>query len=149
MKIIHESKKYTISGHNDFLKFDFKGRYLEDLKSTKFESFYFFLKKEIDRAYTLQLSIYAYLIYVEKGFPIDSGVITKIDKMNTRNRLSREFKLLDVSTIRTFLEKHPVILFVLEEINKKEFLNECKNQMTEKETWRCGYCQYQKSCEVI
>ena len=149
MKIIHKSKKYTISGHNDFLKFDFAGRYLEDLKSTKFEAFYYFLKKDIDKSHVLQLSIYAYLIYIEKGFSIKSGVITKIDKNNPRNRISRETKLLDVSTVESYLVNHPVILTVLEEFTRDQFLIKCKIQMDENETWRCDYCQYKKSCEVI
>lgn len=149
MKIIHNSKKYTVSGHNDFLKFDFAGRYLEDLKSTKFEAFYYFLNKEIDRSHLLQLSIYAYLIYIEKGFPIESGVITKIDKNNPRNRISRETKLLDVSTIEAYLVNHPAILIVIGDITHDQFLIKCKIQMDKNETWRCGYCQYQNSCEVF
>ena len=39
MKIIHISNKYTISGHFDYLKFDLKGRFIEDLKSSKLGSF--------------------------------------------------------------------------------------------------------------
>lgn len=148
LKIIHVSKKYTISGHYDFLKFDFNGQYLEDLKSAKFESFYYFFNKEIDLRYKLQLSIYAYLYYIEKGFKITHGVITKIDKNNPRNKLSRETTLFTPSEIREFLVNHPTILYMTEAINEKQLLNESQKQMTEKEQWRCIHCQYKDNCPI-
>ncbi len=148
MKIIHVDKTFTISGHYDFLKFDYNGRYLEDLKTAKQNSFYFFLKEPISDDYKLQLSIYSYINFIEEGYYINDAVITKIDKSNPRNRLSKSFKLYTKQETRKLILDNPYIRFILGSIDENDLKSETIKQIRENK-WKCSYCEYKKECEVF
>jgi len=158
IKALHESEKFAISGFHDYIKMDFRGLYLEDLKSGKFGSFYFFLKEGMKRDYIIQLSTYAYLYYIKNGVYIKKGVITKIDKENTRNRLSLETDLMPREEIAEFLLNFPVIHAILGELRKVDFWDVCFEQIglldpkykngNKKSPWVCMNCQYSKTCEL-
>lgn len=141
MKIYHTIKKYSISGRMDYEKYDFRGRYIEDLKSAQFKSFYYFLTEPISEDYILQTSGYSYMRYVFKGYYIPEGVLRKIDKENRRNTISRGFILLPKDKMRDFLERHPVINYFLGVINKDTLIDLCVAQMYDK-GWKCTNCQY-------
>lgn len=96
-----------------------------------------------------QLSLYAYLYYIENGFFIDKGIITKVDKENPRNRISREVNLLPLNEIKELILNHPTIRFYFNEISEREFLQACKKRIIDyKETWLCSNCQYKEECKV-
>jgi len=125
IKALHESGLFAISGFHDYLKMDFRGPYLEDLKSTKRGGFYFFLQDGINEQQRNQLSFYAYLYYIKTGVFLNKGVITKINKENTRERISLETNLFTPESMRNFVEEHPLILYTIGEISTKEFYAAC------------------------
>ena len=137
--IIHESEEYIVSGYMDFLMFDLKGLYIEDLKSCNKGAFYYFMKEIGSPSEKLQVSIYAFLYFIIHGVRIKKGVITKIDRENPRNRISLEIDLIPINEIQSLIEDHPTINFLLEKTNKKEFLRRTKAYI-KKNRWMCKYC---------
>ena len=137
--VIHESEEYIVSGYMDFLMFDMKGLYIEDLKSCNKGAFYYFMKEIGSPSEKLQVSIYAFLYFIIHGVRIKKGVITKVDRENPRNRISLEIDLIPINEIQSLIEDHPTINFLLEKINKKEFLRRTKAYI-KKNRWICKYC---------
>lgn len=148
MRIVHTSERWGVAGLLDYDKLSFRGAYLEDLKSTKWGGFFFFLREGMKHEDKRQMSIYAYMKYVHTGTKRTRGVITKIDKEEPLNRMSLVADLIPINEIRTFLTKHPVKRVILGEITEKEFIDSCIGKMASEvnqktgEHWRCGNCQY-------
>jgi len=159
IKAIHESEKFCISGLHDYIKLDRNGLYIEDLKSTIPGGLYWFFKKGVDDGYKLQLSVYAYLYYLKHGVWIDTGVITKINKENTRDRISLSAKLFPLEYIRDVIVNHPVMKTISGEMTEKELLSVAYAKLKEidpewakgnrKEAWVCKNCQYKGRCELL
>lgn len=87
LKIMHDSKKFTISGHYDKKKVDLYGRYYEDLKSCKLNGLVYFLMDylktgHLSKEYRYQIGIYSYMDYITLGYHTSRGVITKIVKID-------------------------------------------------------------------
>lgn len=148
-KIKHKELGYSLVGRRDFLRFDMQGKYIEDLKTSQFKSFFYRLKEypKINENYKLQLSIYAYLEYINTGVRITKGVITAIDKENPRNRISLESVLYIANDIEKFIDSHPVILKMLDKINEEKLYEVCVAFMQGK-SWMCGNCQYSEKCKI-
>lgn len=147
-RIIHESDEWGVAGLLDYDKLSFKGAYIEDLKSTKFGGFYFFLKESVKPEDRRQMSIYAYMKYVHTGTKRTRGVITKIDKEEPLNRMSLVADLMSIDEVRKFLLNHPVVLVILGKITEEKLIEICTAKMRPEvnqktlEHWRCGNCQY-------
>ena len=147
-RIVHESETWGVSGLLDYDKICFRYPYIEDLKSTKFGGFYFFLKEGIKTDNKIQMSIYAYLKYVCTGVQRKKGVITKIDKEEPLNRISLVTDLFLISEIRNFLVNNPVVLCILGKINEEQLIEACIQKMRPEvnkktgEHWQCLNCQY-------
>lgn len=177
LKILHESKKFSVSGLRDEYEFDFYGgRYISDYKTAKHENHYpdrswgnkinwsdgfiHFLIDGASEDNIVQLSGYSYLEYVHTGFHNNKGVIKKIDKNNPRNRIQLECVLLTKEEIRNKILRHPVIHFVLGKITEEQLQEICIAQMQKyvradrggnKKCWKCGNCVYgtpPNTCEV-
>ena len=169
MKIMHESQEFTISGHFDYLMFDFNGRYVKDLKTTKTTGLYYIMKDYIwdDKFpldHKLQLGIYAYLWYVIKGYYVDHGVVEKIakDRETHRVRFSLATELFSSKYMRDYLEDHPVVLAhrFPEKYDKDYVIGEAIEQMGNEDyinsktgkCWKCGNCSFNRidgqECEV-
>lgn len=159
MKLLHKSKRFTISGHFDYKKFDMFGMYYEDLKTSKVEGFYFFVKcveTGLSKDYIRQLSIYAYEDAHYTGYYVDRGVVTRVLKRlkgtkDTRIiRMSIEDKLMSFDETREFILRHPVILTVMGVIDEERLIELCKVQMVGT-GWKCTNCQYKttKECSVF
>lgn len=145
IKIIHRDKLFSLSGRYDFLKYDITGRYIEDLKSTKPGGFYFFLKQGLSSDYIIQLSLYAFLLYIKKGYRITNGVITKVDKENIRNKISLEGPLMTIEEIEEFIITHPVILKMMDP--GFDIIEVTYEQMKDS-WWKCTNCQYKEGCPI-
>lgn len=157
MKILHHSERFSLSGHIDYLKMDTMGFYIEDLKSCKLPSFYYFIKcidEGLSEDYLYQMGVYAYELYVYIGVYIKRGVITRIykgdDNDYRRIRMSIEDRLPSLEEMRSFILQHPVILCVLGYITEERLIELCIIQMRGQE-WKCGNCQYKstKECPVF
>lgn len=156
LKLVHKSKKFTLTGHLDYNKFDFgiPARYIEDLKSCKKESFFFFLQcieKGLGNDYITQLSEYSYMKYIKCGIYHIRGVVTRIKKRTDDDkriiRMSIEDKLYDKIYMRKFFTSHPVILFKLGYIKYEQLKQLCITQMKD-QSWKCTNCQYSKTCTI-
>ncbi len=149
LRIVHESELWGMSGLLDYDKFGFSsGQYLEDLKSTKFGGFYFFLREGVKKEDKMQMSIYAYMKYVITGTKRNRGVITKIDKEEPLNRISLVTDLFTVDEVREFIVNHPVVKVILGVMTldnlAKLTANQIRPQMNKKnqEYWKCLNCGY-------
>lgn len=167
MKIMHNSRDFTVSGHFDYLLFDFNGRYIKDLKTTKTWGLFYFIKDFIiDKKFPLdnkiQLSTYAYIWYVIKQYYIDHGVIEKIakDREDRRVRVSLSTKLFTSDYMRNYILEHPVILAhrFPEKYDENYVIGRAIDQMSHEDNlnkgkcWKCGNCQFREiegeECEV-
>jgi len=147
IKIIHKDGAFSISGMYDFLKYDHNGKFLEDFKSTKSGGFYFFLKQGVNEDYIIQLSLYAYLLYIKKGYNIRQGIITKVDKENIRNKISLEGTLMSIRDTEEFIINHPVIRMKTNHLAHDDFLELTYEQM-KGNWWKCTNCQYIDGCPI-
>lgn len=151
MKLKHKSGTFTITGHIDYLKFDLRaGIYIEDLKSCKLNSFYYFVKcieHGLSDDYKYQLGGYAYMLAHYIGYYIDRGVITRIlkrekDSLDKRIiRMSVEDRIPNENDVKIFILKHPVILCEMGLIDENKLINLCIQQMAG-ENWKCTSCGY-------
>ncbi len=143
MKIMHESKKYLISGILDYYRFDLNGRYLEDLKSTYRGGFYYFLREGVKGGYKYQLSVYAYMKYVCTSIYPLRGVIRKFNKENYLEQIRLSTELFQKEHMRTYLTTHPYILYTVGAINYDALCAAAlKENIATKSQWRCKNCQY-------
>ena len=124
MSIIENSGKYIFSGYADFVMIDHNGLYLEDLKSCNKKAFYFFQKEKGSASEKIQISAYRYLYYIVFGVIIERGVITKIDRDNTLNRMSLEIEMLSIKDMENYITNHPTIRRLLNEITDATFNKE-------------------------
>ena len=148
MTMIRTTKDMIFSGYMDFLMIDEKGLYIEDLKSCNRNAFYHFNTNPEQFSEKIQVSSYRYLYYIIFGVRIDRAVITKIDRANTRNRISLEVPMYSIAYMEKFLEHHPAIRMALKyEITEEKF-NEHSEHIIRKNRWVCNYCDDSKSCPI-
>lgn len=146
MKIIHNELGYVVSARYDHLKFDFEGRYLEDYKTCQGESIPNFFIEPIPKKHVVQLSIYAFVFYINTGILITRGVITKIDKDKPRNRGSREFELMSMEDIEKYIVNHPTILHMT---GQKDFEYLKSESETNIKSYDCTFCSYVSEHQAI
>jgi len=147
MKIIHIELGYIISAKPDHIKFDFDGRYIEDYKTCEHKSLKKFIsEKGMSMIYVWQLSIYAYVYYINTGVIITRGVITKIDKKHPRNRVSKEFPLMSIEETEKYITTHPAVLYMTGQEDIKYLLEKTQEILT---TIDCQYCDYRAEHEAI
>lgn len=143
MKIVHEKRLFTMSAHADYVKFDFNGLYIEDMKSCKENAFFYFVKcitNGLSKDYIKQLSGYSFMYYIHKGgVRVEKGVIRRIQKDNTRNQMAIEDNLMSIEKMLKFVKTHPVLLCMLGIIKEDKLIEKCKVQM-EGEKWKCSNC---------
>ncbi len=155
IRIVHTSEEWGVAGLLDYDKLNFNGGYIEDLKSTKFGGFYFFLKEGINDDNKIQMSIYAFMKYVVSGVARNRGVITKIDKEEPLNRMSLVGDLHSADYMNNWLIVHPVVNTFLGKLSEEQLIQYCirklRPQVNKKsgEYWKCGNCAYADgSCPV-
>lgn len=148
MTVIKDDLSYIFSGYLDFLMYDLKGKYIEDLKSCNRKAFYHFNKNGPSQKEKLQVSLYGYLYFLLNRVRIKRGMITKIDRSNPRNRISLEFDLIPIEEMEEFVINHPVIMFLDGKINRDTFLKLVREYIS-KNQWLCGYCDKSKTCKII
>jgi len=145
-RIIHESEAWGVSGILDYDKFNFSGKYLEDMKSTQKGGLYFFLKEGVKMEDKRQMSIYAYMKFVFTGTKRYKGVIRKIDKVEPLNQLQLVTDLFEIEKIRNFLVNHPVRRCYFKEITEEELAEITANRLRKGvnkntgEHWLCTNC---------
>lgn len=147
MRIIHESETWGVSGILDYDKFNFDGKYIEDMKSTKYGGFFFFLREGIKKEDKRQMSIYAYMKFIITSAKRARGVIRKIDKEEPLNQLQLVTDLFEIEKIRKFLINHPVKRCLLGDISEEKLAEMSANHMrkdvkSDGEHWLCGNCVY-------
>lgn len=148
-KIVHESEKFIWKGRYDYRKFDFRGRYIEDLKSTKKGGLYYFLREGVSDRDLMQISGYSYMAYIYTSVWDSRGVIKKIDKEEPLNTVSLVRDLYDIVYMRRKLIAHPVVQYIIGNISEDDLIDLCTSQMQGND-WMCTNCQYndEEHCPV-
>jgi len=89
-----------------------------------------------------QLSLYAYLIYVSTGIPIETGVIKFVNKFNPRQSYSKPAGLNSLATTERFIMEHPLA-------NPKADIIEATNEYLKNGmSFVCNLCSIKDSCPI-
>lgn len=148
MIIVDEDWRYGITGHPDYFKFDYNGRYVLDMKSTSgYGGFYAFLNEWKDnflfkRTYQYQLGCYSYMYFIFKRYYIKRGAIRKILRDNRNCSLQLESELPSKEVISKFLVNHPIIRYKIGDIDEELLFQLCQARFGEDDEWTCRNCQY-------
>ena len=148
MTVIKKDETMIFSGYMDFLMIDENGLYIEDLKSCDRKAFYHFNSNPSSFSEKIQVSAYRWLYFQIFGVEITRGVITKIDRENTRNRISLEVPMYSISYMDKFLDQHPSISSATgQKITAGRFV-ELTEIIIRKNRWVCKYCDISKDCDL-
>lgn len=148
MTIIREDGKVIFSGYTDFIMMDDNGLYIEDLKSCNRKAFYHFFTNKDNYSEKVQVSAYRWLYYIIFGVIIQRGIITKIDRDNTLNKLSLEIDMIPVDEMEELVNNNPALLRFEAKITEAELLKLTNDFIKDNNRWSCSYCDEKKECVI-